>query len=135
MPFQSLSALLGELITIPSMHRPYIHPQVVVRRSAARLARSTAARVQSIRSHCLPQRKYLGQWIEESHEHSPQRRWPGLVLLVQFLHVVGTYVTTCTCQSLFTGYQGSTWGNRGQEPWLQARTKCFSTARSVLYAL
>lgn len=75
-----------------SMHRPYIYPQILVRRSAARLARSTTARVRSIRSYGLPQRECLNQWLEEPHEHAPQRSWPRLVLLVQYLHAVGTHV-------------------------------------------
>jgi len=74
------------------MHRPYIHPQILVRRGAARLARSTAARVRPIRRYGLPQREYLDQWHDEPHEHAPQRSWPRLVLLVQYLHVVGTHV-------------------------------------------
>jgi hypothetical protein len=39
-----LSSVLGQL-TKMSMHRPYIHPQMLVRRSVTRLSRSTAARV------------------------------------------------------------------------------------------
>ena len=94
MPFQSSPLSLENLTLITLIHRPYMHPQILVRRSAARLARSTAARVRPICSYGLPQRGYLGQWFEEPHEHAPQRSWPRLVLLVQFLHVIGTHVAT-----------------------------------------
>jgi hypothetical protein len=111
---------LDELITT-SMHRPNIRPQILVRRSAAGLGRPTTARVRPIRSYSLSQRECLDQWLEKPHERAPQGGRPRLVLLVQFLHVIGMHVIPGYGSTLFTRCQGSTGSDRGQEPWLQAR--------------
>jgi hypothetical protein len=129
-----LPSLLDELITT-SMHRPNIRPQILVRRSTAGLGRPTTAQVRPIRSYSLSQRECLGQWLEKPYERAPQGGRPRLVLLVQFLHVVGTHVIPVCVSPLFTGCQGSTRGDCGQEPWLQARAQRFDAARSVFGSL
>lgn len=52
------------------IYRPFIHPQVLVRRGVTRLVRSTPARVWSICSCDLSQRQYLDQWHEKSHRRA-----------------------------------------------------------------